>query len=75
MPLGEDNGQALLSEDEVVDIRQRYLSGDWSYIELASKFGVTKSTIQTILGCVNWRWLLGEGEEQALARMREERRR
>ena len=73
--LGETNGQALLTEQEVVDIRQLYLSGEWSYGELASSFGVTKSTIQTIVAAVNWRWLLGEGEEQALAKMREERRR
>jgi hypothetical protein len=75
MPLGEDNGQALLTEEAVVDIRQRYLTGNYSYPELAVKFRVTKSTIQSVLSCVNWRWLLDDGEEEALARMRAERQR
>ena len=75
MPFGSENGQALLTEEEVVDIRHRYLTGNYCYAELARKFGVTKSTIQSVLSCVNWRWLLSDGEEQALAEMREERRR
>jgi hypothetical protein len=74
MPLGETNGQAVLSEEEVVEIRQRYLSGDCSFVELARKYAVTKSNIQQILTGANWSWLLREGEAEALAQVRAERR-
>jgi hypothetical protein len=75
VPLGEWNGQALLTEGEVVEIRQCYLTGSYSYVELAARFGVTKSTIQSILSAINWQWLLADGEGEALARMRAERQR
>jgi hypothetical protein len=73
MPQGEANGTTVLSEDEVVEVRQRYLTGNYSYGDLAAKFGVRKSTIQMVLNCMNWRWLLRDGEEELLRQVREER--
>jgi hypothetical protein len=73
MPLGTDNGWAVLTDEDVVEIRSRYLGGNYSYPELARKFGVAKTTIQAVLTCVCWRWLLRENEEAELRAMREMR--
>jgi len=74
MPQGSANGKATLSEDEVVEIRQRYLVGDVSFVELAAGFGLTKSAVQSILDCRNWPHLLADGEAEALAQVRAKRR-
>ena len=73
MPQGEANGTTILKDEQVVAMRQLYLTGDWSFNELAATFRVTKSTVQAVLDCVNWRWLLADGERQALADMRAQR--
>jgi hypothetical protein len=56
-----------------MEIRQLYLTGCYSFNNLASSFALSKAGVQAILEGVNWRWLLGEGEEAALARMRAQR--
>ena len=73
MPQGSENGASVLSEENVVDIRQRYLSGQWSYVELARRYRVTKTAIQLVLNCANWPHLLSEGEAEQLREMRHER--
>jgi predicted DNA-binding protein YlxM (UPF0122 family) len=73
MPQGSANGTAVLTEDNVVEIRQRYLSGNFSFGELARKFAVPKSTVQKVLDCANWRWLSTSEEIEQLRLMREER--
>jgi hypothetical protein len=73
MPLGSANGAAILSEDDVCEIRQLYLTGDVSFVELAKRFGVPKSTIQMVLNGANWAWLLKEGELEALEEVRAQR--
>jgi hypothetical protein len=73
MPQGSENGASVLSEENVVDIRQRYLSGQWSYVELARRYRVTKTAIQLVLNCANWPHLLSEGEAEQLRQMRHER--
>jgi predicted DNA-binding protein YlxM (UPF0122 family) len=73
MPQGEANGTTVLSDNQVVAMRQLYLSAEWSMAELAAKFHVPKSTVQAVVNCVNWRWLLDPGEEQALRDVRAQR--
>ena len=73
MPRGVANGTTILSEDTVRAIREIYLTGQVSFGELASDFGVSKATIQHVLSGSNWSWLLGDGEAEALARVRAER--
>jgi predicted DNA-binding protein YlxM (UPF0122 family) len=70
---GKWNGQTVLSEEQVTLIRQLYLDGRHSMNDLAADFHVTKSTIQAVLDCTNWRWLLDRGEAEALADMRAQR--
>jgi predicted DNA-binding protein YlxM (UPF0122 family) len=73
MPLGESNGASVLSDQQVVAMRQAYLTGDWSFNELAARFHVTKSTVSTVIACMNWRWLLEPGEAEMLKQVRNER--
>jgi len=65
---------AVLTKDEVIEVRQTYLTGEWSMSELASKFGLTKAAVQSILDCRNWPELLTDGEAKALAQVRAQRR-
>jgi predicted DNA-binding protein YlxM (UPF0122 family) len=73
MPFGEANGASILSDEQVIAMRQAYLTGDWSFNELAARFHVTKSTVSTVIACMNWRWLLEPGEADMLAQVRTER--
>src|SRR5262245_39162417 len=62
MPLGEANGTTVLSAEQVVEIRQLYLLGGHSFLDLAKSFGVPKATIQAVLTSATWAHLLSEGE-------------
>jgi hypothetical protein len=73
MPLGERNGTSLLKEREVCEIRRKYLTGNYSFSELARSYKISKATVQMILEATNWAWLLEEGEAEALAEVRAER--
>jgi hypothetical protein len=73
MPLGSKNGQAVLFEEQVALIRQLYLSGEWSFTELAQRFAVTKGTIQMLLSGKNWAWNLTPQEADQLRQVRENR--
>jgi len=64
----------ILTNAQVAEVRQTYLTGEYSMSELASSFGLTKAAVQSILDCRNWSHLLTKGEAEALARVRAERR-
>lgn len=55
---GELNGRAILTKEQVEDIRARYKStspGHGNGRSLAREFGVSRSTIQQIINGSNWR--------------------
>ena len=64
----------ILTNAQVAEVRQAYLTGDFSMSELARNFGLSKAAVQSILDCRNWTHLLAKGEAEALARVRAERR-
>ena len=47
----------ILTEDQVHEIRQLFATGKYKRIELASKYGVNRSTITDIISGRNWNWL------------------
>lgn len=53
---GEGHPAAKLTEDEVIEIRQRYEAGD-SPTEIAGDFGVESSTVSSVLAGDTWGWL------------------
>ena len=65
---------AVLDNDEVSDIKRFYLTTQWSYADLAYKFGVSRATIAGVLSGRYWRSTLTESEDQDLRRVREDRR-
>ena len=71
---GEANGFAILNEEKVCAIRQRYLTGDYSFADLAAAFKVSRATIGGVLTGRYWRGSLTEAEAEALAQMRAQRR-
>jgi hypothetical protein len=71
---GELNPLAILSPEAVREMRQLYLTGDFSYVELALGFGVEKTTVFDVISTKHWDHLLEPGEAEALTAMREQRR-
>lgn len=57
--LGEDNGQARLTEFEVRSIRRALAEGE-SQRSIAKRFGVGQTTIGDIHIGATWGWLSGE---------------
>ena len=56
-PKGEDNGRALLTEKEVLEIYNRLASGA-SNSELADEYGVSRDVVAKIKSRKSWRYLL-----------------
>lgn len=53
-PQGEKNGNALLDEGLVREIRRRYAAGEGSYASLAPDYGVSASLIARIVTRTRW---------------------
>lgn len=51
---GETHGQAKLSKDQVLDIREQHQHGSATLQELADRYGVTKSAIRKVVTGENW---------------------
>lgn len=54
---GANNGAAVLSEKQVIEIRSRYENERISQRELARQYGITQSAVSTIITGHNWGWL------------------
>ena len=54
---GSANGNAILSEVQVIEIRQRYKAGGITYVELANEYGVSMATIAHAVTGRSWGWL------------------
>jgi len=52
---GEQHGNSRLTEEEVLDIRQLYATGEWTQWELAEEFEVSKSCISQTVRRKRWR--------------------
>ena len=58
MPRGERNGHAVLTANDVRDIRARAAAGPYGIkAELAEEFGVARSTISAVVTRRNWKHL------------------
>lgn len=55
---GERAANAKLKEDQVIEIRRSWEAGELSQHALARKYGVTLTTINSIVNCRTWRHLL-----------------
>lgn len=58
---GEDSGNAKLTEEQVIEIRERYAAGGESYASLAEDYPVSTSAIGLIIQGRRWAHLLGKG--------------
>lgn len=56
-PRGKKNGRAVLTEQQVLDARQKYREKADSISNLARKYGVARSTMSSALKGGNWSWL------------------
>lgn len=57
-PIGEQHGNARLTEFEVREIRRLYSAGGMSQKSLAQKFGVVQGTISAIVTGQTWKHIL-----------------
>lgn len=53
--VGEKNNKARLTEDQVIEIRQKYDSGEKTQMELAKEYNVGWSTIHNIVFRFTWK--------------------
>jgi hypothetical protein len=56
--LGERNGRAKLTRDQVIEIRTLYATGDVTQLYLARLFGVSRALVWYILSGSKWSHLL-----------------
>jgi len=56
---GSDRPTSKLTERQVVEIKEMYESGDYSYQYLAANYNVTKNTIGEIIRGETWRHVCG----------------
>lgn len=61
MSRGENNEQAKLNAPEVLEIRKKYDSGDYSQQKLAREYGVSREQIGRIVRGIDWKHLLPQG--------------
>jgi group I intron endonuclease len=54
---GENNGTAKLKEKEVLEIREKYSTMEYSQVELAREYGVNPTSIRHILNNRTWKHL------------------
>jgi hypothetical protein len=64
---------AILTDEQVSAIKDLYLTGRYSFSDLAHSFKVSRATIGGVLSGRYWRRGLTEQEQEALAQMRLER--
>lgn len=60
---GEKSGMAILTESIVLEIRQLYASGGWTYEKLGNKYGVHMYTIALIITRKTWKHLNHKQQE------------
>ena len=53
--IGESHGSAKLKEDEVVEIKNKYIQGDTTQKQLATQYKVSRTTIGNIINNKNWK--------------------
>jgi Helix-turn-helix domain of resolvase len=53
---GEDNHNARLTEDQVLEIRRLYKSGE-RIVDIARQYNVSRQAIRHIIKGTNWSWL------------------
>jgi DNA-binding XRE family transcriptional regulator len=68
---GESHGTAKLTDEEVIQIRDRYASGGVSQQDLANEFGLSQVSISDIVRHVNWRHLGGPLADSGNAKLSE----
>jgi hypothetical protein len=54
---GEKNGMSFLTEEKVLEIREKYKKGDITYKQLAKEYGVCKDTMQKAIRGISWKHL------------------
>lgn len=52
---GEDNGNALLDEARVLEIRSRYATSPAPYSQLSKEYGIAASTVRAVVNRKSWK--------------------
>lgn len=54
---GEKNGHAVLTSDDIAEIKSLWETGLFFQKEIASKFGIARTTVNSIVNGYNWKHL------------------
>lgn len=53
--LGENNGNHVLTEQDVREMREIYFATDFSFLDIANQYGVSKSTALRAINGKTWK--------------------
>jgi len=56
-PKGSRNGKSKLIEEDVLEIRRKYKTGNYTHKQLAEEYKISRKQIGDIINMVNWGWL------------------
>lgn len=62
LQVGEKNAQAKLNETQVIEIKEKYNSGNYTQRQLADEYDMGRTSIRRILDGDTWKHLLGKNE-------------
>lgn len=52
---GENNKQSKLNAQKVIEIREKYNSGNYTHQQLANEYGISRRTITSVINYTTWR--------------------
>ena len=55
LPRGQQNGNSKLTEQQVLEIRQRYAAGEETQYEIADEFGITQANVWLTVQRKQWK--------------------
>jgi uncharacterized membrane protein YkoI len=54
---GEDQAKAILTEKQVLEIRQRYANGETNKTKLSKDYGISRRTLTDVIHRKTWKHL------------------
>lgn len=54
---GETNGRTILTKNDVINLRNDYMSGKFSYRQLVSKYNISQTQVARIIKKESWSWV------------------
>lgn len=54
---GRKNGRSIMTKDKVIELRKLYKSGNYTYMQLVKRFGISQTQVARIVKKESWSWV------------------